>query len=104
MLTSYAKKMYASANEISHVCLSLTTSQFDSFYSLIHANNSETLWVESLSPSGETRKWVEQNKQAELSTLIPAEASFFLDPKLATSDSDPPGPRVPKGASSERWT
>jgi len=51
----------------------LCEKNFDSFYSLVHASNSETLWVDFLSPTGETRKWLEQNKQAELSPLIPAE-------------------------------
>ncbi|KAF9455042.1 alpha/beta-hydrolase [Macrolepiota fuliginosa MF-IS2] len=51
----------------------LCEKNFDSFYSLVHCNNAETLWLDFISPLGETKKWVEQNKQAELSPRIPAE-------------------------------
>ncbi|KXN83914.1 Bifunctional epoxide hydrolase 2 [Leucoagaricus sp. SymC.cos] len=54
-----------------NVCFDSLT--FDSFYSLVHPINAETLWPEYLCPPGATKKWVEENKQAVLDPHIPPE-------------------------------
>ncbi|KAJ3565463.1 hypothetical protein NP233_g7615 [Leucocoprinus birnbaumii] len=51
----------------------LCEKNFDSFYSLVHAKNTEELWPKYVCPSGTTREWIEANMQAVLDPYIPAE-------------------------------
>ncbi|KAJ3565460.1 hypothetical protein NP233_g7616 [Leucocoprinus birnbaumii] len=55
----------------------LCEKNFDSFYSLIHAEDSQNIWPEYMSPLGATKKWVEENKQTELNRHIPSEDHVY---------------------------